>query len=287
MSSTYRQYQEARDTAWRALLRLREKTLPVDVEALARDIGAELHPYPNARENVRLFTLTQQVRGVCVSLRIRGRWHLFLRDNQLNGARRRFAIAHELGHLLLGHETKSLAPGVRRFLSDENAGDLIEDPEDLQDYAADIFAIRLLAPACLLHELHMDTPAGIMNLCGLPPRAASLRAERMELLNERDAYYTNPLERQVRDAFRPFLLSARTDRAAAPPQQSAPDVPSSAPPLRSLPLVVPIEQPEEPPAPESKSPSRRHLMTVWQKRILAGALLLAALALLYLLGKGR
>ena len=34
MSSTYRQYQEARDTAWRALLRLKEKRMPVEPEAL-------------------------------------------------------------------------------------------------------------------------------------------------------------------------------------------------------------------------------------------------------------
>ena len=64
----------------------------------------------------------------------------------------------------------------------------MEDPQEMTDYAADIFAIRLLAPACLLHELGVDTPEGIMALCGLPPKAAALRAERMKLLNQRNAF---------------------------------------------------------------------------------------------------
>ena len=61
MTSTYRQYQEARDTAWRALLRLEEKRLPVDPEALAAQLGVEIHPDPDPEENRRLWTLTRQV----------------------------------------------------------------------------------------------------------------------------------------------------------------------------------------------------------------------------------
>jgi hypothetical protein len=94
---------------------------------------------------------------------------------------------------------------VRTYISRENEGDLLDNPQELDDYAADIFAIRLLAPACLLHELHVDSLGGIMNLCGMPTKAEALRAERMELLNQRDAFFIHPLERQVRDQFLPFL----------------------------------------------------------------------------------
>ena len=211
--STYRRYQEARDTAWRALLQIRDKRLPVDAEGLCGQIGAEVHPFPSAEE-ARLFRLIRQAGGgTCVSLRIRGGWHIFLRQERLDENQRRFSIAHELGHILLGHPTRSLAPGVRAFESRENQGDLIVDPQDLDDYAADIFAIRLLAPACVLHEMHVDQSGQIIALCGLPPRAAALRAERMGLLNERDAFYNHPLERQVRDQFLPFIRSRQTAAA--------------------------------------------------------------------------
>ena len=231
MADTYRQYQEARDTAWRALLHVRDKRLPIDAEGLARDVGLYVAPLPDVREQPKLAALIQKAgKGNGVSLRIRGEWHLFLAP--MTEDRRRFFVAHELGHLLLAHETRVLSPGVRCFADAGNAGDLMEEPESPLDYAADIFAIRLLAPACLLHEMHVDTASGIMRLCGLPPRAAALRAERMALLNERDAFFTHPLERQVREAYLPFLR----ERGAAPaPAQAA---------ERALPLVMPLPQTE-------------------------------------------
>ena len=265
MPSTYRQYQEARDTAWRALLRMPEKRLPVDSEALAGLLGVEIHPFPDRQENGRLWTLANQVRGVCVSLRVQGAWHIFVRDEALDDAQRRFAVAHELGHLLLGAKTRSLAPGVRCFDSEDNQGDLIEDSQETADYAADIFAIRLLAPACLLHELDVDTSGGIMALCGLPPRAAALRAERMALLTQRNVFYTNPLERQVRDAFRPWLLSRMT----------------IAMPKRAVPLPLPERRRPEQPEKEREARFQPH----WRKRAIAVLLLAAALIALFLLGK--
>ena len=247
--STYRRYQEARDTAWRALLQIKEKRLPVDAEGLCGQIGAEVHPFPSAQE-ARLFRLIQQAGGgACVSLRIRGAWHIFLRQDRLDENQRRFSVAHELGHILLAHPTRSLSPGVRAFESRENQGDLILDPQDLDDYAADIFAIRLLAPACVLHEMHVDQSGQIITLCGLPPRAAALRAERMALLNERDVFYNHPLERQVRDQFLPFIRSRRT---AAARESAAPVHPA-----RSI-LVAPLPRPKaaepEPPSPSMPRP---------------------------------
>ena len=233
--STYRRYQEARDTAWRALLRLPEASLPVDVDHLAQALGVDVLPFPDETENPRVRALIAQTGAVrCVSLRIRGHWYVFIRH--LDERERRFAVAHELGHLLLRHPTRPLAPGVRAFAGGENAGDLLEDPIDPADYAADIFAVRLLAPACVLHDLHIDSPAAIGAVCGLPPRAAALRAERMELLNARNAYFTHPLERQVRDRFLPFVR-ARAFPAAVPSPAPAP--PADTAPRAGLPQPVP------------------------------------------------
>lgn len=247
--STYERYQEARDASWRALLCLKEKRLPVDAEALAHQMGVEVLPYPEKEEQPKLHALLEKAGGgTCVSLRIRGRWHIFLRRQRLDSGGQRFSVAHELGHLLLKHETRSLAPGVRALRSRENAGDLLEDTDDLEEYTADIFAVRLLAPACLLHELHIDTPGGVMRLCGLPPRAAALRAERMEVLNQRDAFFSHPLERQVWDAFLPYLremCSSGQNAWEAPAPSAAerrPEIPEKgmANPPRIQPVIRPV-----------------------------------------------
>lgn len=212
--NTYRRYQDARDMAWRALLQLKEKRLPVDALSLARDQGIEIHPFIPDGKQPRLEQLLQKTgEGNCKSLKIQGRWHIFYDPRKLDESGVRFAVAHELGHFFLSHETRPLAPGVRCYQGLENEGDLLENPQELDDYAADIFAIRLLAPACVLHELHLDSQGGIMALCGMPGKAAALRAERMELLNQRDAFFTHPLERQVRDQFLPFLNEKKFPQA--------------------------------------------------------------------------
>ncbi|MBR1584520.1 MAG: ImmA/IrrE family metallo-endopeptidase [Clostridia bacterium] len=291
MSSTYRRYQEARDTAWRALLQARDKRLPIDVEALAGAVGMQVNPFPEEKAQPKLYALVRRAgNDKCVSLRIRGAWHVFLREDRLGDAERRYAVAHELGHLLLGHETYALSPGVRAFRGRENDGDLLDDPEDLADYAADIFAIRLLAPACLLHDMRIDTAGGIMRQCGMPPRAAALRAERMQLLNARDAFFSHPLERQVRDAFLPFLREYNTRlRQAA----GAPELPAAPSAGRPAVLIAPARRQEEaaeethnePPAPPPADPAPagdekpRRRPILWLA-VIGAALLGAALFLL-------
>ena len=306
--STYGQYQDARDAAWRALLELPEKKLPVDVDALAKKLGVEIHPFPGKEQALLRNLVNRAADGPCVSLRIRRAWHIFLRPRALDESHRRFAVAHELGHLLLAHETETLAPGVRCFAARENTGDVLDDPQELEDYTADLFAIRLLAPACLLHEMHVDTSGGIIRLCGLPPRAAAIRAERMQLLNERDVYYTHILETKVRNAFMPWLNGARFPEAAAQLRYASESVPvmeihgypierseteeppPDAPePLRAAasPGFIP-EKPLSIPAPPSRSKTKTLLRFFFYrnwKRMLLGAAVLIAAILLYFVGK--
>lgn len=210
MKDTYQLYQEARDAAWRTLLRLEKKALPVDMRLLLAQLRIPVLPFPDAKEEPRLAALLLRADPPdCISLRVQGVWQIFIRSNALDENQQRFALAHELGHIVLHHPTYELEKGVHAFRGRENAGDLLEDPEEIWDYAADIFAIRLLSPACVLHDLYLDRALPIAQLCGLPPKAASMRAERMELLNQRDAFLTHPLERQVRSAFLPFVNEQR------------------------------------------------------------------------------
>lgn len=258
--STYRRYQDARDAAWRTLLRFSVRALPVDVRGIAAALGLSLHPFPDADQEPQLHALAARALGgaACVSLRLGRAWHAFLAPGVTEESHIRFALAHELGHLILAHETCALSPGVRAFQGRENAGDLIEAPQELDDYAADIFAIRLLAPACVLRDLRADTPSRISALCGLPPRASALRAERMELLLQRDAFFAHPLERQVHDRFRPYLAARAAGRPLDPsplPQENAPSragvdaplSPSAPDASRKSALVRRIVQSDSPP----------------------------------------
>ncbi len=299
--SDYAQYQKARDAAWRALLDLPEKKLPVDVDALAKKLGVEIHPFPGKEQALLHNLVNRAANGPCVSLRIRRAWHIFLRANAFDESHRRFAVAHELGHLLLAHETETLAPGVRCFAARESTGDVLEDTQEMDDYYADIFAIRLLAPAFVLHEMHIDSSGGIMRLCGLPPHAAALRAERMDLLNERDAFYTHILETKARNAFLPWLNGARFPEAAAQLRYASESVPvmeihgypkerqeaeesaQEAEPSGFIP-----EKPLSLPAAPSRGRTKTLLRFFFYRnrgRILLGAAVLVAAILLYFVGR--
>ena len=299
--SDYAQYQNARDAAWRALLDLPEKKLPVDVEALAKKLGVEIHPFPGKEQALLHNLVNRAADGPCVSLRIRRAWHIFLRANAFDESHRRFAVAHELGHLLLGHETETLVPGVRCFAARESTGDVLEDTQEMDDYYADIFAIRLLAPAFALHEMHIDSSGGIMRLCGLPPHAAALRAERMELLNERDAFYTHILETKARNAFLPWLNGARFPEAAAQLRYASESVPvieihgypkerqeAEESAQEAAPSGFIPEKPLSLPAAPSRSGMKTMLRFSFYRnrgRILLGAAVLVAAILLYFVGR--
>ncbi len=70
-----------------------------------------------------------------------------------------------------------------------------------------MFAIRLLAPACVLHEIGALTAEEIMQVCNISYSAASIRAERMQELMRRNKWYADPLERQVKKQFQVFINS--------------------------------------------------------------------------------
>ena len=261
--STYQCYKDARNAAWHALLQLRISTLPVDMDDVMEKLQIEAHPCPTSAEQPRLYALLQSMGpSACATLRIKEKWHVFFRRAGLTEAQRRFALAHELGHILLRHETYSPSPGVLAFSGQQNDGDVLDDPQDADDYAADIFAVRFLSPACVLHETHLDQAGAISDLCGLPPRAAAQRAERMQLLNARDAFFTSADEIKVRDQFLPFIRARNT--LNAPKAQMAPRAPA------------PAKAPENPPPEDSGPFPPKSVILLSSLLLLAAALILSS-----------
>ena len=70
---------------------------------------------------------------------------------------------------------------------------------------ANIFASRFLAPASVLHALHVHSAEEIAAICGLSRQAAQIRLERLRELEKRNKWILSPLEQQVIQQFTPFI----------------------------------------------------------------------------------
>lgn len=198
----YENYKHARDRAWQILIDCEIDRMPVAVDAITRHLGIHAHTYSKSKaimQKLKLEKLAERTDGFC--MRWNGEYHVFYNDI-LPVPRQRFTIAHEIGHIVLGHVPEGNYTLRNR---EPSAHDM---PEETQ---ANQFATRLLAPACVLHELRAFEPARIAELCNISITAATFRAERMKLLERRQKYYLSPLERAVKQRFQTFLDQMSSD----------------------------------------------------------------------------
>lgn len=177
----YKKYRESRDLAWRVLLNEGVVELPVNVVQLCRGMGILVKYYDGDGNSDGYSTI------------FLGRPRIFVSRN-CSPERQRFTIAHELGHILLGH--------VGEY-------DLVNREPNSKDnpieQAANVFASRLLAPACVLWAMDAKTPEEIANLCRISKQAAGYRAERMAILYQRNKFLTSSVERKVYEQFADFI----------------------------------------------------------------------------------
>lgn len=189
---SYQEYRTVRNAAWKILLDHGIDRLPVDLNIICKGLGVRVYPYSSVDG---LPEAARQTDGLTFYL---GGTPIILYDQSKTPERIRFTAAHELGHLVLGH----VAPRRRT-----TAG--MDDPFE---QTANLFAARLLAPACVLWGLGVHTPEEIATLCHISRQSARLRAERMEALFKRGKFLTSPLERSVYEQFRPFIEEVHLHR---------------------------------------------------------------------------
>ena len=188
----YGVYKNVRNNAWQCLLDVGITELPVSVVKIADFFDIKI--VKNSKYN----WLKPKQSGIS-RLASNGRWIICYEDTEPS-YRSRFTIAHELGHILLGHQLKDGEDHTRTFDKDR--------PQIESE--ADMFAARILAPACVLWGLDLHAPEEISELCQISHEAAEIRAKRMELLYSRNMFLSHPLERQVYEQFKNFIEKKKT-----------------------------------------------------------------------------
>ncbi len=183
--SFYGVYRSCRDAAWRCQLDFEVCRLPVKVIEIARVAGIRV---------VRNSSIDELRTGELAVSIFDGRVWTIVYDDRLDTMTVRFVTAHELGHIFLGHEYRV---GERRFA--------FTGQKLALEREADMFAVRLLAPAFALHELGAIDAESISALCQIPLELARERAKRMSLLERRKSYYKSPKEKQLYDKFKAFF----------------------------------------------------------------------------------
>lgn len=181
-------YKNVRNSAWQCLIDAAVSELPVSVVKLADHYDVAV--VKNRGRN----WLSPGQSGVSIRTED-GTW-IICYDERESIERIRFTICHELGHILLGHPLKLGLIQHTRTIDKER-------PEIESE--ADMFAARILAPACVIWALDLHTPEEISELCQISHEAAEIRANRMELLYSRNMFLSHPLERQVYEQFKNFI----------------------------------------------------------------------------------
>ena len=179
----YKDYQNARDVVWKLLIDLGVRELPVKPGALCKALGI----------TIRYYTPTDESDGK--SLIIGGRPVIFV-SARAQLPRQRFTAAHELGHILLGH--------VGRYELVNREPTSRDNPIE---QVANVFASRLLAPACVIWGCGAKAPEQIAALCDISYQSAQFRAERMKVLYQRNKFLTSQLEQQVYQQFADYIAA--------------------------------------------------------------------------------
>lgn len=182
----YGLYKNLRNSAWKCLSDFEIDTLPVDVLKITRAAGIRVI------KNSAVNDLLPGERGKAYYNGIN--WFIIYDDTQ-SVESSRFTIAHELGHIFLGHAlTYAQYSNVQEFGA--------KPPAEKQ---ADAFAIRLLCPACVLMMLELYDAESIAKHCKIPLSHAKKRATRMQTLRERNKFFTDPMETAMFENFRSYV----------------------------------------------------------------------------------
>ena len=178
-------YAKIRNNAWAFLIRNNVTTLPLDVENIAiRNSWILIDQEQNTElvDRIDKQRHNKELDGFTCIYKSR----IFIIYKQLqNKGRQLFTIAHEFGHIELYHLDKLTTIEYER--------------------EANMFAARILMPLCVLKECNALTATRISSICGTSLQSSQYRADRLNLLINRNKFYTSKYEILVLKLFKKFI----------------------------------------------------------------------------------
>lgn len=183
--TNYGHYKIARDRAWEVLAEVGVSELPVDLMQIINFYKIKVVAYSRSHY---VGTSPIEIQYGDGFSKIEGNNKvIYFNDTKGTKERRRFTIAHELGHCLLGHDLRKI-----KYRNSES-----DDGDSIEEMQANVFARDILMPAVVLHFKKCLDYKKIMVLCEVSEVSAKIRAERMQILEKRNKFCTSPLEKQV------------------------------------------------------------------------------------------
>lgn len=174
-------YAYARQRAYRLLCELEIDRLPVDPWKVAEMLpNVHICKWTDLRDNCHdddpLFIDKESADAKTQHLRGQADYLVVYDDRVENYQRIRWTIAHEIGHIVLGHLTSFEATALCR-------GSLSEQEYKVLEREADTFAVNLLAPMTIIIRLpSIQSKADFMELCDLSGQASDNCMEELRLL---------------------------------------------------------------------------------------------------------
>lgn len=135
-------------------------SLPVDLGAVADFFGIKRISYADCADE---FDITQEelyrAGRLGISFVCEGKYVCAINENACGDKRRRWTLAHELAHCLLGHVS----------------GEWLAQHTYEEERCAEEFAAGLLAPLTVLHYAGVSSAEQTARLCGISAQAAEIR----------------------------------------------------------------------------------------------------------------
>lgn len=158
-------------------------TLPVCLNSIIKKNKWKIVPYGKLKElNFHAYDNIMK-KNLGFAQCINNRYTIFYNE-QTSVETQRFTIAHEIGHIVLNH---------------------FKVPIENREQEANMFAARLLMPMCILYECKVKSEEEISKLCMVSRVSAQFRFARLEMLKERQKFYTDANELSLKQEFTNFI----------------------------------------------------------------------------------
>lgn len=185
-------------SAWRFLLDQNINALPVDPFWLASQNGWQIYTYEEfatlVHKSVQDLINRYEKDGFAFWSRRDGCF-IICYNAMLPFPVCRWTLLHEIGHIHLRHINPE-TPILTRIRTEDRP---------LFEREAQGFARRVLCPSIVLHDCKAFETEQIMRLCGISREAAKYRSEYIKKLEVRGKFLIDPLEREVKEMFAPFV----------------------------------------------------------------------------------